>query len=95
MFMPMVRKEVTLDLETWEIASKMDNFSQWVRIGLRNSKEGYDLAGEMRLRIRWAKAAHILASTLLEYAQKVDPDFDKDVSAIISTALNQTTLEEY
>ena len=93
--MPMIRKEVSLDLETWRIADKMDNFSQWVRIGLRNESLGTDLATETRQRIRWAKAAHILASTLIEYAQKVDPDFDQDIHALVATAMNQTTLEEY
>jgi len=93
--MPMIRKEVSLDLETWGIADKMDNFSQWVRIGLRNEALGTDLATETRRRIRWAKAAHILASALQEYAQKVDPEFDEDVQEIVSKAMNQTTLEEY
>lgn len=93
--MPMIRKEVSLDLETWKIADKMDNFSQWVRIGLRNEQLGTDLATETRLRIRWAKAAHILASTLIEYGQKVDPDYEEDVQAIVAKAMNQTTLEEY
>ena len=93
--MPMIRKEVSLDLETWKIADKMDNFSQWVRIGLRNEQLGTDLATETRLRIRWAKAAHILAATLIEYGQKVDPKFDEDVQTIVATAMNQTTLEEY
>jgi hypothetical protein len=93
--MPNVRKEVTLDLETWKIADKMTNFSQWVRIGLRNEQLGTDLATETRMRIRWAKAAHILASALIEYAQKVDPDFEEDVQAVVAKAMNQTTLEEY
>ena len=93
--MPMIRKEVSLDLETWKIADKMDNFSQWVRIGLRNEQLGTDLATETRLRIKWARTAHLLASTLLEYALKVDPNFEQDVHAIIATALNQTTLEDY
>lgn len=91
----MVRKEVTLDLETWKIADGMDNFSQWVRIGLRNEQNGVDLATETRLRIRWAKAAHTLASALIEYAQKVDPDYNEDVQTIVAKAINQTTLEEY
>lgn len=93
--MPMIRKEVSLDLETWKIADNMDNFSQWVRIGLRNEGNGVDLASETRRRVRWAKAAHILASALIEYAQKVDPDFDGDVQSIVAKAMNQTTLEEY
>jgi hypothetical protein len=93
--MPMIRKEVSLDLETWKIADNMDNFSQWVRIGLRNEGNGVDLATETRLRIRWAKAAHLLASALIEYAQKVDPEYSEDVQTIVAKAMNQTTLEEY
>jgi len=30
-----VRKEVSLTVETAQVANQMDNFSQWVRIGLR------------------------------------------------------------
>ena len=93
--MPMIRKEVSLDLETWKIADNMDNFSQWVRIGLRNEGNGVDLATETRLRIRWAKASHLLASALIEYAQKVDPEYNEDVQTIVAKAMNQTTLEEY
>lgn len=93
--MPMIRKEVTLDLETWELAQKMENFSQWVRIGLRESHLGTDLASEARLRIRWAKAAHLLASLALEYALQVDPNCEKTVNDLITKALNQTTLEEF
>ena len=89
------QKMVSLTDDTAEIASKMANFSQWVRIGLREHAIGNDLATETMKRIRWAKAAHMLASTLQEYAVTVDPNFDQTVDDLISKAMNQTTLEEY
>lgn len=89
------QKMVSLTDETWEIASKMPNFSQWVRIGLREHALGTSLADETMKRIRWAKAAHMLASTLQEYAVTVDPEFSQTVNDLIAKAMNQTTLEEY
>ena len=90
-----VRKEVSLTVETAEVANKMNNFSQWVRIGLRQYQHGEDVASETMRRMRWAKAAHMLASTLLEHALEIDPDYKGDVQTIIAKAMNQTTLEEF
>jgi len=84
-----VIKAVSLDEETAKIAGKMVNFSQWVRIGLRSHALGEDLASETLRRIRWAKAAHMLASALNEQFP------EQSVDELLSKALNQTTLEEY
>jgi len=90
-----VRKEISLTVETAEIANQMNNFSQWVRIGLRQFKHGEDVATETMRRMRWAKAAHMLASTLLERAIEINPEFKGDVDTIIAQAMNQTTLGEF
>lgn len=90
-----VRKEISLTVETAEVANRMNNFSQWVRIGLRQYQHGEDVASETMRRMRWAKAAHMLASTLLERAIEINPDFKGDVESIIAQAMNQTTLEEF
>jgi hypothetical protein len=84
-----VTKVISLDEETARIAGKMANFSQWCRIGLRAHALGEDLASETLRRIRWAKAAHMLASALNEQFP------DQSVDDLLSKALNQTTLEEY
>ena len=53
-----VQKMVSLDEMTAKIAQRMSNFSQWVRIGLRQYELQEDLASETMRRMRWAKAAH-------------------------------------
>ena len=88
-------KMVSLTDDTAEIAGKMTNFSQWVRIALREHAVGNDLATETMKRIRWAKAAHMLASALMERALEVDPDYQGTVDELIAKAMNQTTLEEF
>ena len=86
---------VSLTDETFKIAASMPNFSQWVRIGLREHANGTDLASETMRRVRFAKAAYLLASTLREYALQVDPEFEQTVDDLVAKALNQTTLEEF
>lgn len=90
-----VQKMISLTPETAKIAESMQNFSMWVRIGLRNYQHGTSLAEEARLRIRWAHAAQHLASTLHEYALKIDPEFPRSVDELIAKAMNQTKLEEF
>jgi len=90
-----VQKIVSLTPETAAMAGKMKNFSQWVRVGLREHANGTDLASETMRRVRFAKAAYLLASTLQEYALQVDPEFEQSVDDLVAKALNQTTLEEF
>ena len=96
-----VRKEVSLTPETYAIAARMKNFSQWVRIGLRHYSSDNDITKEIMLRIRWAKAAHHLAAALVERALEIDPEwtikgYEQDpVAGLINQAYSQTTLEEF
>ena len=90
-----VRKEISLTPETYAIAARMSNFSQWVRIGLRAYDLKEDLASETMRRMRYARAARHLASALREYALLVDESFDKTVDELIAKAMNQTSLEEF
>lgn len=90
-----VRKEISLTPETYAIAARMPNFSQWVRIGLRAYDMKEDLATETMRRIRYAHAARHLASALREYALLVDESFDMSVDDLIAKAMNQTSLEEF
>jgi len=90
-----VRKEVSLTVETAQIANKMNNFSQWVRIGLRQFEHGEDVASETMRRMRYRKACVHLASALIDYATQIDPDYKGEVEVIIAQAMNQTTLEEF
>ncbi len=90
-----VRKEVSLTVETAQIEAQMDNFSQWVRIGLRAYGLQEDIATQAMRVVRYRKACLHLASTLIDYATQIDPDYKGNVEEIIAKALNQTTLEEF
>jgi len=90
-----VQKMISLTPETAKIAERMENFSMWVRIGLRNYAHGTSLAEEARLRIRWAHAAQHLAATLHDYALQLDPEFEQTIDELIAKAMNQTKLEEF
>ena len=90
-----VQKMISLTPETAKIADRMENFSMWVRIGLRQYSHGSDIASEAALRIRWAHAARHLASALVERALEIDPEFDQTVDDLIAKAMNQTTPEEF
>ena len=90
-----VQKIVSLDEETMKISQKMKNFSQWVRISLRRYALGEDLATETMRRMRWAKAAHMLAATIHEKAIEIDENYQGTIDELIKKAMDQTTLEEY
>lgn len=90
-----VRKEVSLTPETYQIAAKMPNFSQWVRIGLREYSLKNDLASETMRRIQWSHAARHLAATLVERAKEIDPNTTVTIDSLISKAMNQTNLEMF
>ena len=64
-----VQKMVSLDVETAELAERMTKFSAFVRQSLRAEAAGADVASEMALRSRWARAAHTLAELAFGYAQ--------------------------
>ena len=86
-----VRKEVSLTPETYAIAAKMPNFSQWVRIGLRMYDMKEDLASETMRRMQWAHAARHLAATLVERAKEIDPNTDVTVDMLIKKAITKQT----
>jgi len=46
-------------------------------------------------RMRWAKAAHMLAATIHEKAIEIDENYQGTVDELIKKAMDQTTLEEY
>ncbi len=85
------QKMVSLTDETAKIASRMDNFSQWVRIGLRNVQQGDDVATETIRRIRFAKACYMMASVLQENGEHPNADLDD----IVAFYLGEISMEEY
>ncbi len=91
-----VRKEVSLTVDTAQIANRMNNFSQWVRIGLRAYKDNMSLGEEVRKRIKWAQCAQYLASYICDH-----PELSKGMEQheIISMAMNhaqkQMSLEDF
>lgn len=94
-----VRREVSLTPDTYEISMRMQNFSQWVRIGLREHKTGNNLATETLRRIRYAQAALTLAAEIIELRKKVGEDTEEDPNVVVGRVLHeqesQKTLEDF
>jgi len=94
-----VQKIVSLDENTMKISQRMDNFSQWVRMGLRSYENGEDLATETMRRIKWAKVAQILAATIVEHAIELDENYQGSIEELIGNAMNevqnQTSLRDF
>ena len=93
-----VRKEVSLTVETAEIANRMANFSQWVRIGLREYKNGNNLAQETLRRIRFAQAALHLASEVIDLRQQLGIATETDPQVVMGAYIHANrgvTLEDY
>ena len=91
-----VRKEVSLTVETAQIATQMDNFSQWVRIGLRAHKDKMSLGTEVRNRIKWAQCAQYLASFICDHPELSKGMEQHDVIAMaMNHAQKQMSLEDF
>ena len=94
-----VQKIVSLDENTMRISQRIDNFSQWVRIALRSYENGEDLATETMRRIKWAKVANILATTIIEKSIEMDVEYKGSVEELIASAMKevqkQTSLRDF
>jgi hypothetical protein len=94
-----VQKIVSLDEDTMRISLKMKNFSQWVRMALRNYENGEDLATETMRRIKWAKVANILAATIVEKSMEMDENYQGSIEELIARAMSevqkQTSLRDF
>jgi hypothetical protein len=94
-----VQKIVSLDEDTMRISLKMKNFSQWVRMALRNYENGEDLATETMRRIKWAKVANILSATIVEKSMEMDENYQGSIEELIARAMSevqkQTSLRDF
>lgn len=91
-----VRKEVSLTVDTAHIANEMNNFSQWVRIGLRAHKDKMSLGTEVRNRIKWAQCAQYLASFICDHPELSKGMEQHDVIAMaMNHAQKQMSLEDF
>ena len=94
-----VRREVSLTPDTYDVSMRMQNFSQWVRIGLREYKNGNNLAAETLRRIRYAQAALSLAAEVIELRKCAGIKTDDDPQAVVGNVLHeqerQKTLDEF
>ena len=93
--MPRIKKEASLDLETWKIAQEIENYSEWTRQCLHAYASGSDFVTEGRLRLRWVGVARQLAQLVLDYAATIDPDHGQTIDTLIATAMQQTRVEEF
>ena len=88
-----VQKIVSLDEETMKISQRMGNFSQWVRIGLRNFAQGHDLTSELmeasKQKAQWAKVANIFAATLVEKSIEIDENYKGSIEDLIFIAMKE------
>ena len=94
-----VRREVSLTPDTYDVSMRMQNFSQWVRIGLREYKNGNNLAAETLRRIRYAQAALSLAAEVVELRRMLEIETETDPQIIVGGVLQlqqeQKTLDDY
>ena len=94
-----VQKIVSLDVETAELASRMTNFSAFVRRSLRAEAVGADVASEMSLRTRWARTAHTLGELCVGYARVIAEQngdvYDEEPQVLVGRVFSQTTLEDF
>ena len=94
-----VQKIVSLDLETAELASRMTNFSAFVRQSLRAEAVNADVATEMARRARWARTANVLAELCVGYARVIaeqnGEEYDELPTELAARIYNQTTLEDF
>lgn len=86
---------VSLDMETAEIAGRMNNFSGFVRQSLRAYAVDSDVASEMARRARWARTAHVLAEMVVGYAKALDDEYDEEPAQLAARIMNQTILEDF
>ena len=94
-----VQKMVSLDAETAELASRMTNFSAFVRQSLRAEAVNADVATEMARRARWARTANILGELCVGYAKVIaeqnGDEYDELPGELVARIYNQTTLEDF
>jgi hypothetical protein len=94
-----VQKIVSLDIETAELASRMTNFSAFVRQSLRAEAVDADVASEMARRARWARTAQTLAELCVGYAKVIaeqnGEEYDELPTELAARVYNQTTLEDF
>ena len=94
-----VQKIVSLDVETAELASRMTNFSAFVRQSLRAHAVDADVASEMARRVRWARTAHVLGELCVGYAKAQaevnGEEYDELPSELVGRIYHQTTLEDF
>ena len=94
-----VQKIVSLDVETAELASRMTNFSAFVRQSLRAEAVNADVATEMARRARWARTANTLAELCVGYAKVIaeqnGDEYDELPGELAARVYNQTTLEDF
>ncbi len=95
-----MQKIVSLDVETAELASRMTNFSAFVRASLRAEAVGLDLASETRRRLRCWTTAQTLAELAYGYALYRSKELGiemkyESAEQLLAEVHNQTTLEDF
>ena len=90
-----VQKIISLSPETAKIAQEMDNFSAFVRNCLIHKTEFADINREIITRIRWKRAADLLAQTILDIYKELEQEHDETVETLVNKAFGQARLEDF
>lgn len=87
-------RTVSLDSQTVEIASRIPNFSRWIRGQLRGRDQGLDLTDEIKLRIKWVKASRLMAEMIAGQNDEYQ-NADEVIADFLKVVENQKSLEDF
>ena len=90
-----VQKIVSLTPHTAKLAEEHANFSAFVRGCLLNQYNEEAFQKETMMRIRWKRAADLLARTIIDIYQELGVEHEQDVQTIVGKAYEQTRLEDF
>ena len=90
-----VQKIISLTPKTAELAAEMDNFSEFVRKCLLHNTEYQEINREIISRIRWKRAADLLAQTILDIYEELEQEHEETIQTLTSKAFGQARLEDF
>lgn len=87
-------RTVSLDSQTVEIASRIPNFSRWMRAQLRAKDNGLDITQEIETRIKWVKAARLM-SEMISGQNDEYQNADEVIADFLKVVENQKSLGDF
>jgi hypothetical protein len=90
-----VQKIISLTPTTAKLATEHENFSEFVRECLLHGPKYKEINREVILRIRWKRAADLLAQTILDIYKELDQEHNETVESLTNKAFGQARLEDF